>query len=304
VTFTLDTNTITASAGSGGTISPRGAAAVGYGTDKTFTITPLAHYHVANVVVDGVSVGAVASYTFTNVTGPHTIAASFALDTNTISSSAGANGTISPLGEVAVPYAGTKTFTITPAAHYHVASVLVDGVSKGAVMSFTFTNVIAPHTITATFAINTSTITATAGAYGTVCPCGGPTTVEYGGSQTFTITPDEHYHVARVLVDGVSVGAVTEYTFTNVTKNHTISATFAIDTNVITSSAGPNGTISPKGTFAVSYGGSKTYTITPASGYHVEDVLVDGISAGGVRTYTFTNVTAPHTISVMFAAGL
>ena len=62
--------------------------------------------------------------------------------------------------------------------------------------------------------------------------------VNYGADQAFTITPDARYHVADVLVDGVSVGAVTSYTFTNVTANHTIAATFAIDTYTITASAG------------------------------------------------------------------
>jgi hypothetical protein len=107
----------------------------------------------------------------------------------------------------------------------------------------------------------------------------------------------------RVLVDGVSVGAVTEYTFTDVTRAHTIAATFAFDTYAITASAGPGGTISPSGAVAVTYGASRTFTITPQSGYHVEGVLVDGISIGAVRTYTFTNVTAPHTVEASFAAG-
>jgi len=54
--------------------------------------------------------------------------------------------------------------------------------------------------------------------------------VSYGGSKTYTITADPGYHIEDVLVDGASVGAVTSYTFTNVTANHTIAASFAIDT--------------------------------------------------------------------------
>ena len=76
-------------------------------------------------------------------------------------------------------------------------------------------------------------------------------TVNNGGSQTFTITPSTGYHVADVLVDGASVGAVTSYTFTNVTANHTISASFAVNTRTITASAGANGTISPSGAVTV-----------------------------------------------------
>jgi hypothetical protein len=51
--------------------------------------------------------------------------------------------------------------------------------------------------------------------------------VSYGSSQAFTITPATGYSVAAVTVDGTSVGAVTSYTFSNVTANHTIAATFA-----------------------------------------------------------------------------
>jgi hypothetical protein len=254
------------------------------------------------VLVDGASIGAAPSYAFTNVTGPHTIAASFALDTNTITASAGPNGTITPAGDVAVNYGASRAFAITAASGYHVVDVVVDGVSKGAKTSYTFTSVIAPHTIAASFAINTYAITATAGPNGTISPSGA-VSVEYGASRTFTISPVEHYHVVRVLVDGVSVGAVTEYTFTDVTRAHTIAATFAFDTYAITASAGPGGTISPAGAVAVTYGASRTFTITPQSGYHVEGVLVDGISIGAVRTYTFTNVTAPHIIAASFAVG-
>ena len=60
---------------------------------------------------------------------------------------------------------------------------------------------------------------------GTVSPAGN-IQIKYGSSQTFTITPDDGYEVADVLVDGKSVGAVTSYTFEAVTENHTISATF------------------------------------------------------------------------------
>ncbi len=45
----------------------------------------------------------------------------------------------------------------------------------------------------------------------------------------FVITPDEHYHIADVIVDGESVGIVTEYTFENVVAEHTIEAVFAIN---------------------------------------------------------------------------
>lgn len=72
------------------------------------------------------------------------------------------------------------------------------------------------------------TITATAGNGGTIAPTGA-TKVYKGTSKAFTITPNEGYHVDSLTVDGTAVNVVTEYTFPDVTANHTIAVTFAKD---------------------------------------------------------------------------
>jgi hypothetical protein len=71
------THTITASDGTNGSISPSGAVVVNETTNQTFTMTPDNGYQVADVLVDSVSVGAVSSYQFTNVTTDHTISVTF-----------------------------------------------------------------------------------------------------------------------------------------------------------------------------------------------------------------------------------
>ena len=89
-----------------------------------------------------------------------------------------------------------------------------------------------------------------------------------GSNQTFTITPDPCYHVTNVLVDGVSVGAVTSYTFTNVTANHTISASFTITTYTLTINVIGSGTVSviPNQT-TFPCGADAVLTATPALGF-------------------------------------
>jgi len=74
--------------------------------------------------------------------------------------------------------------------------------------------------------IPTYTITATAGAGGSISPSGS-VTVNHGDSQTFTITPNSGYSIADVKVDNASQGKITSYTFDNVTADHTISVTFS-----------------------------------------------------------------------------
>ena len=95
----------------------------------------------------------------------------------------------------------------------------------------------------------------------------GSVSVSHGANQAFTITANTGYQVSSVTVDGTSVGAVSSYTFSNVTANHTISATFSVRTYTITASAGTGGTISPTGAVSVNHGANQTFTITANTGY-------------------------------------
>ena len=287
--------TITASAGSNGSISPSGA--VNYPRRQ-----PNLHYNTQHrlpqqVIVDGTSQGSNQQLHIHNVHANHTIAAAFSLIPYTITSSAGSNGSISPLGSTTVYYVGSQTYTITPNTGYVILAVTVDGTSQGAISSYTFSNVTANHTIAATFTIQQFLISASAGPNGSISPSG-PVSVNYNGNQTFTFAPNTGYSVVNVVVDGTSQGAISSYAFTNVQAPHTISVTFNVTQHMITSFAGPNGSISPSGT-TYAQGGSQTFTITPNTDYH-SNVTVDGTPQGTISSYTFTNVQAEHTITATF----
>ena len=79
-TYSRKTYTITAYAGSNGTISPAGSVSVNYGASKRFNISPNNGYKILDVIVDGVSVGAVNTYLFEDVTSNHTIHVTFTED--------------------------------------------------------------------------------------------------------------------------------------------------------------------------------------------------------------------------------
>ena len=287
--------TITGTVGAGGMMTPNGTTPVSDGS-MAYTITPNSGYHVKDVLVNGTSVGAVTSYSFTGVTTPQTIAVTFEQNAAyIITASAGSGGSISPSGSVSVTAGTYQAFYITPATGYRLVNVVVDGASVGAATSYLFPNVAGPHTITASFA-PIYTITATAGANGSISPSGS-ISVTGGTNKYFDIYGNTGYRVANVVVDGVSLGALTSYTFTNVTGPHTISATYM---PTITATVGAGGMMTPNGTTPVASGGSLSYTITPNSGYHVKDVLVNGASVGAVTSYSFTGVTTPQTMAVIF----
>ncbi len=147
--------TITSSAGAGGTISPNGATPVATGGDQTYSVTANACFTITDVLVDGVSVGPVSSYSFNSVTADHTITASFTENgPYTITASAGPNGSVAAAGSSAVACGSDNTYSITAASCYHIADVKVDGVSAGAVSTYTFSNTQSNHTLIATFAAN------------------------------------------------------------------------------------------------------------------------------------------------------
>ena len=293
---------ITVAAGPNGSISP-GAADVPPGGGQTFTITADAGYQVTSVQVDGTDLGALASYAFTSVQADHTISASFGPAPQfTIQVTPGPNGTISPL-DTRVFAGADQAFTIQAAAGFAVGSVLVDGIAQGALATYTFHGVRADHTLSAVFLPAALTINATAGANGTISPAGA-TSVASGGLKTFLITPDPAYVVGTVTVDGVvHTGDIPSYTFSNVSADHEIDVTFMPSpaTFTIAVTPGPNGTISPTDAVVAS-GAAQTFTITPADGYDVADVLVDGKDQKAITTYTFPKVLGPHAISARFVA--
>ncbi|MDP3565498.1 MAG: PKD domain-containing protein, partial [Methanoregula sp.] len=148
----------------------------------------------------------------------------------------------------------------------------------------------------------TYTITASASPGGSISPPGAITVIS-GDPASFTITPDPFYTIFDVLVDGISVGNASSYTFPPVTASHTITVTFAppsVPSYSINATYGPNGMISP-GNVTVLSGTNQSFAITPNSNYRIANVIVNGTyHMGPVANFTFTNVTSNQTINALF----
>ena len=112
----------------------------------------------------------------------------------TIDASAGANGSIDPVGSVTVAAGADKTFTITADAGYHISDVTVDGKSVGAVSSYTFEDVMTNHTIRATFAKNSNPTSYTLYYHSNF----GEDVTFYQSSSTRNVTVKEYEDVGRL----------------------------------------------------------------------------------------------------------
>lgn len=297
------------------------------GKSQDFFIIPDDGYAIEDVLVDGLSVKdqlvkkvygfpiEYYAYTFTNVTAPHTISATFILDTrplHDITINCGPGGNVDS-ESLQIREGESMLFFIIPYGGYVIDNVLVDGASVKSELidnKYTFINVTTNYTISVTFIENPTpkyNIEVTVGANGSISPSGTVVVLE-GTNKKFTITPNDEYVIGDVLVDGVSVKdqlVGNTYTFTNVTTNHTISVTFIKDPrpkHKIEVSHSEGGKISTE-TVSVREGESKKITITPDEGYEISEVLVDGLSVKDQlinNKYTFTNVSEEHTLEVLF----
>jgi len=298
--FAIDTFTVTPSVGSGsGTISPSTPQQVNYNQTKQFTLTPLTGYHIASV--GGTCGGNLDGSTFTTnaVTANCTVIANFAIDTFTVTPSVGSgSGTISPSTPQQVNYNQTKQFTLTPLTGYHIASV--GGTCGGTLVNNTYTTnaVTANCTVIANFAIDTFTLTYTAGSGGSISGIS-PQTVDYGADGSpVTAVPDENYQFLD-WSDGLKTATRQD---TNVSANISVTANFAIETFTVTSSVGTgSGSISPLGDRLVGSGQSSRFTLTPAIGSHIASV---GGTCGGTldgNVYDTDPITADCTVIANFA---
>lgn len=229
VLVSVSGNTFLVSMNTGGNGVIIGPGTTDGGTTPSYTIVPNTGFHVADVTVNNVSQGAITSLTLPPVNTNITIAVSFAINIYTVTRTPDANGAIA--GPATASHGSTPSYTITGNFGYHVADVQVDGVSKGAVTTVTLPPVTANVTITATFALNIYTITASSDSRGTMTPPGDASVI-HGGNAEFSFTPNLGYNIVNVIVDGTAQGPLPSFTFSNVTGAHSIKVIFIPDGDV------------------------------------------------------------------------
>jgi len=237
-------------------------------------------------------------------------------NTYTIKTSCSEGGYLSAIGDNEVVEGDSFGVYVYPGENYKIESVTIDGEKVENKGFYSFHDISSNHELYVAFSEKTQenptpsgttyTISAMAGSGGTISPSG-YVKVESGKNKTFIIEPESGYKISDVMVDGTSIGAKANYTFKNVTENHSIEASFiagsstpSVTEYTIKASAGAGGTITPSGDIKVEKGKSQTFTIKANDGYSIGDVKVDSVSKGTKSSYTFSNVTANHSIVVSF----
>ena len=200
-----------------------GSGGYNYGETCTLNATANTGYTFQKWTKNGTQVSTNPTYSFT-VTESATYTAHFNAQNYTVTVTANPNNAGSVSGGGSYTYGQTCTVTASSNNGYAFTNWTENGsqVSTSASYSFTITG---NRNLVANFVQNTHTIHATAGANGIITPSG-TITVAHGASQSFSMIPDSDYEVQEVYIDGNPIGAMTSYTFTNVTADHYIHVTF------------------------------------------------------------------------------
>ena len=321
IVFKLIDYTITATSGPYGTIAPIGNVLVPHGTNKQFDFIPATGYEVNQVFVDNVENPAAAAagyYTFTNVMENHTIHVTYKKITLVIHLSWTEGGELMPYGgatyvptgthtgDVYVTYNDIQMISFAPEEGYKVSMVYVNGEpypNAIPIGSYTFYYITEESWLHVTFEKLTYPITSKVYGNGMINPLG-TTYVTHGANKTYTFYALPGHEIANVFIDGIDneiAIATGTHTFENVTSSHTIDVVVVPLTFTITATAGEGGFITPNGEITVSYGDFQFFTFAAASGYEIDQVLVDGVhneaalQNGG---YAFLNIDADHTITI------
>ena len=285
---------VSADPSAGGTVS--GGGTYDFNTECTVSATPNEGYTFVNWTENGTQVSANANYTFI-VTSSRNLVAHFTTQGYVITAIASpANGGV-VTGSGGYNYGQTCTLTATPNSGYSFQKWTKNGtqVSTNPTYSFTVTE---SATYTAHFIAQSYTITVAANPNNAGNVSGGGSFI-YGQTCTVTASANSGYAFANWTENGTQVSSNASYSFT-VTGNRNLVANFSQNTYTIQASAGENGSITPSGAVTVTQGANQSFSMVPASGYEILDVLVDGNSIGTMASYTFTNVTANHSIHVTF----
>lgn len=205
----------------------------------------------------------------------------------------------------AVDYGGSITLEASAREGYTFDHWMENNAILGTEAKLTLNNVTQAREITAIFSKNRFDLTLNCSpAYsGTVT---GQGTYNRGTSVRITATPIQGYRFVGWSENGNIIYVNAEYDINNIADDRNLTAVFemegAVTYTINASISSGSGTITPEGTTRITQGSGILYTITPANGYTVSNVSVDGSPVGAVSSYTFNDVKGDHSITADFAA--
>ncbi len=262
-----------------GTITATGASnlnSVAYGTELTINATPAEGYELTALTANGTDILATKKVTVKEAVE---VKATFTKKAFAVSLTKVGEGTITATGASnlnSVAYGTELTINATPAEGYELTALTANGTDILASKKVTVKEAVE---VKATFSKKTFTVTLEKVGVGELSTTGTDNLnkVPYGTELTIIATPAEGYELKSIVVDGVNITATKKVV---IKDNVTVKATFTKKTFTVTLTKEGEGTITVTGASnlnAVTYGTELTIVATPAAGYELQSLVIDGV---------------------------
>ena len=209
-----------------GSISTNAGSSINYFDSFTYTFTPDTGYRVKDVIINGESVGALTSYTFSEVRSDQTLRVEFEKITYSVQVICGENGDATTHGVQQIEHGSGITVKITPAEFFVVDFIKIDGKTVETTDSLTVSNITKDTVIEIAFKKATLTITTESRGKGSATPS---MTASGGDNVRVDFSADFGHKIKDVIIDGVSIGPVDCYVFDKVASDHTVCVEYKVD---------------------------------------------------------------------------
>ena len=276
------------------------------GSNKYLHISKRQGYKLTSVILDDSSQtipsqteasGEVMTISLENITSNHNLVVTSEPFKYTITTSAGSNGSITP--SATVNYGSSKTINMSPSTGYEVNEVIVDGVNKGKITTYTFNNITDNHTISVTFKKldeQKFTVNCTTVQNGNISVS--PSSATVGTKITIYVNPSEGYRLKQI--DSSPNVNINNNQFTMPAQNVTLTPVFEqieVQTYAITVGTSEHGTATASHTSA-SAGTTITMTATPGQGYVLKSYATQPFVS--VVNGQFVMPSSPITVTPIF----
>lgn len=276
------------------------------GSNKYLHISKRQGYKLTSVILDDSSQtipsqteasGEVMTISLENITSNHNLVVTSEPFKYTITTSAGSNGSITP--SATVNYGSSKTINMSPSTGYEVKEVIVDGINKGKITTYTFNNITDNHTISVTFKKldeQKFTVNCTTVQNGNISVS--PTSATVGTKITIYVNPSEGYRLKQI--DSSPNVTINNNQFTMPAQNVTLTPVFEqieVQTYAITVGTSEHGTATASHTSA-SAGTTITMTATPGQGYVLKSYATQPFVS--VVNDQFVMPSSPITVTPIF----
>ncbi|CDZ77183.1 hypothetical protein BN59_01465 [Legionella massiliensis] len=295
---TIDTYTVTASGDDNVTVNPA-SQTVDYNTTGQVTLNVTTGYSaaIANDTCNGTLVGN--TYTTGNVTSNCAVSFSSTIDTYTVTASGDDNVTVNPASQT-VDYNTTGQVTLNVATGYSAA--IANDTCNGTLVGNTYTtgNVTSNCAVSFSSTINSYPVTPSGDGNEVFTP-DSPQSVNYNGTTSFTVTASTGYTLSQTVGGTCPTGSWSgnSYTTGAITEPCSVSFSATINSYPVTPSGDGNEVFTPNSPQSVNYNGTTSFTVTPTTGYSVDQTVGGTCPAGSWsgNSYTTGAITGPCSVS-------